>query len=298
MAKTHSLKSAKSNPTVVTNLEIITLRLSAPALRSIASELPRLSERQQLRQAANAGGKTPGAQNAILRRRASIAQREAGHQRADETAARKTWYQRQRQGTAKKTKPAAQIAKVEQLGKVLSINASLCIVISDAALAREYGGIEGPEGDLLKGSDWHQVLKAIGSKTTVRVEIGGGKGLALALGVGQGTADVFARDGGLVLIESFTDDEDELLELAQRPRAKDAKARAEVEITSGAVVLTPSTDGCRDVKAKIKLGQAKECGDDDSGLLIGVNPGRYTLWVEKGRDNARRAHLVPTLAAS
>lgn len=196
----------------------------------------------------------------------------------------------------KETKPKP--ARVIKLGSVVSINASLCMVISDAALARQYGGIEGGEGDELKGSDWHRVLKAIGSKTTVSVPVGGGTAVALALGVGQGTADVFAHDGGLMIIESFSDDDDDLLELAQQPRAKSAKASAEVEITSGAVVLTPSTDGCRDVKAKIKLGKAKECGDDDSGLLIGVNPGRYTLWVEKGRDNARRAHLVPTPAAS
>jgi hypothetical protein len=187
------------------------------------------------------------------------------------------------------------MTKPRALGTVSSINATLQLFIADASVARGYRGIDGAEDDELEGTDFQRLTAALGEETALMLEVGDGAGIALDLGIGQGTARLFWSPAGLLVIEAFVDDEDDddaWLELAELPLDAAAERVGELQVTSGCVVMTPSTDSCAEAPAFLAVNEAAACGSEESSLAIGVEPGRYTLFVEAPREDYRRARLV------
>lgn len=179
------------------------------------------------------------------------------------------------------------------LGSVSSLNASLQMFIADSAVARAYGGIDNGQGDEFEGSDWSKLLKALeGDTDCAPLRAGDGEGLALDLRVGQGEVRVYQRDGELILVESYEDEDEELDRIAPSKRKEGAKPAGKLQIPSGMLIVATSTENCAEAPKKVAPGKAREFGGDDGSLAIGLEPGTYTLLLEKPDEEERCAFLV------
>jgi len=179
------------------------------------------------------------------------------------------------------------------LGSVSSLNASLQMFIADSAVARAYSGIDNGEGDEFEGSDWSALLKALENDVDcVSHRIGDGEGLALDLRVGQGEVRVYQRGAELILVESYADEDEELDSIASAKRRERAKPAGKLRIQSGTLIVATSTENCAKAPKQVAPGKAKEFGSDDGSLAVGLEPGTYTLLLEKPDEEERCAFLV------
>ncbi len=183
------------------------------------------------------------------------------------------------------------------LGKVMSINASLLMVIADARVAASWrGAAQDEEGD------YERLMAALSADDHAPIHVGGAKALGLSLGVGQGIAHVYRAGEAIVLVEGFFKDakDPSFIEDVSAPPAKGAKKVGNVEVPSGKLVVTPGTDACEDVaklsKQKLDAKTGVRCGEERSGLMIAAK-GRYDVWLETERHaswgSAARAVLLP-----
>jgi hypothetical protein len=195
---------------------------------------------------------------------------------------------------AKSTRTAAKL-----LGTVASINAYLDLLLVDGSHAPAWHGAGDSEDE---ASDWKRFLKATGKKLAGPIAVGRGKGLAVSPAIGHGRSLVYAIDGGLAIVEGFLEDEKDklFLEWVASPRAKEKRVGT-VDLASGSLVITPSTDGCEDVQKRLaRLSQkayaSMECGSDDASLLVRVPAGTYDVFVEPEVDrswgSARRTSIL------
>ena len=125
----------------------------------------------------------------------------------------------------------------------------------------------------------------------------------MALAIGRGAASVFRHGANLVVVESFADDDSDPLFLeyvASAPAA--AKRIGSVEVPSGVLAITPSTDGCEDVSAKLAKAKSApggvRCGSERSSLLVSTPGARtFDVWLEKevkrSWGSGRRMIVVP-----
>jgi hypothetical protein len=206
----------------------------------------------------------------------------------------------QKRGAATTPTKAVPIEKPKPLGSVLSVNSYLAMLLVDGSHAPAWRGV-GDDDDNEDDSDWARFAKEVGNKVGGPVKVGEGKGIGVAMVVGQGVGRVFRTTHGLALIEGFVDDEKDpiFLEYVSAPPEK-AKSIGKLDVKSGALAITPSTDGCEDVAkklAKLKADKALSCGSEDSSLLVPVPKGAYEVLVEKEVErswgSARRAIVRP-----
>jgi Leucine-rich repeat (LRR) protein len=188
--------------------------------------------------------------------------------------------------------------RAEYLGDVVSVNASLLMLVADATIAKAWRGCE--EGDSDE-SDFDRLLSAMDDDDVAKIQVGGKEALGLSLAVGQGVVRVFRSGKSLVLVEGFIDrDKDPtFLEDMALPPGKNATRAGQLRITSGNIVFMPSTDDASDVASHAKKPAKKpiECGSEESGLLVPLASGTYAVVLEDEQNaswgTARRALLVP-----
>jgi hypothetical protein len=215
-------------------------------------------------------------------------------------------------GTGAKAQPPAQKKappKIERLGNVTSINASLAMLVADARVAAKFQGVDNGEDENSANSDWDRLREALDDDDCAKLDLGGARALALSLNMGSGQVKVWAVGDRLVLFEGFFEDDEDSLDKDDReifheyiagPPADDAQKIGDIAIESGLLVLMPSTDACPDVAAyekKKPKSRATKCGDEKCGLLIAMDASRYAILIEDEVESSwgsgRRCHFVP-----
>jgi hypothetical protein len=199
--------------------------------------------------------------------------------------------------------------KSVRLGSVTSATGALVMIVADARVAASFQGVHNADESDPNGGDCdferpRAVLIESGGPCAA-FEFGAGRALALALGVGSGDLSVWSVGARLTLFEGMLEADEEDPAIAQfvgeRPAAN---ALASLEIPSGQLVISPSTDACTDVAGRLKKRTAKSraepCGSDLAALLVSVSAGTYDLAVEetvvRAWGTGRRCHLVATKA--
>jgi hypothetical protein len=169
--------------------------------------------------------------------------------------------------------------KLDRLGTVASVNASLSLIIADAKVAKEWGGIG--ESEDLDGTDWDRARIALAKKDYAMLDIGSQSGVALSLRVGQGIADVFRIGERIIVVESIADNtEDELFLEYVASAPQKPKSVAHLAVPSKKLVMVPTTDA----------------GTSEESLAIAV-PAKISITIEPETKSswgqARRFFVTP-----
>jgi hypothetical protein len=178
---------------------------------------------------------------------------------------------------APKPKTAKAKAKLQPIGQIASVNASLSMIIADAKVAKQWTGA----GDDPDDSDWDRARIALAKKSYAMLDVGNSSAVALTLEVGQGIASVYRVGDRVVVVESIADNtEDELfLEYVASPPQK-PKSVANLAIPSKKLVFIPTT----------------EAGDSDESLSVDV-PAKISITIEPHTESswgrARRFFVTP-----
>ena len=130
-------------------------------------------------------------------------------------------------------------AKLQRVGQVASINASLSMIIADQKVAKQWSGV----GDDLDNSDWERARHALAKKDYAMVDVGEQSAVALSLGIGQGIAHVFKIGERIVVVESIADNtEDELFLEYVASAPQKPRSIANLAVPSKKLVVVPTTD--------------------------------------------------------
>ena len=163
-----------------------------------------------------------------------------------------------------------------ELGRVMSLNASIVMVVGDARTIAKWNGEEEYEG----------LCDRIASKDATSLTVGGKKAAGVG-GIGQGVVTVYRVGELLACVEGFIDDwkDASFLEDLAAPIDPKAKPAARFPVDSGKLTLLWGPCTVKDA-------------DDGEVLTVKTKPGDYELLVEEEKNaswgSARRVILRKT----
>lgn len=180
-------------------------------------------------------------------------------------------------------------AATTYLGRADSMNASISLLLVDAAAAAEsWKGVDPDDLDALEkaAGKLAKLGDGLDSGKARSFKLGKAGGVGFQLAVGKGIAHVFGVGDRVVIAEGFVDDVDSpsFLSYVAGPTAKGSTDGGTFDVASGVLAILVPGGSYEDLPGRLALGvngkAIARVGSENPGLLVKLPNARYRLFVE------------------